>query len=155
VCPQPLVSGHFAVDQAESIVLTQSLNEEPLRFPLHLWYSPTALSHCATISRAIYHITSGAAAKAWCGTVLVLKLTELENRATLMQGRMITQLFQPISWLTSTFFPEMNPVPLINHPCTVCFRSTSMWCNRCQSSWYCTPGHLQSVSLYDTRVAET
>ncbi|KAJ8583857.1 hypothetical protein M405DRAFT_491800 [Rhizopogon salebrosus TDB-379] len=87
MCPQPLVSGHFAVDQ-----------------------------------------------------------TELDNRATLMQGRMITQLFQPISWLTSTFFPEMNPVPLINHPCTVCFRSMSMWCSRCQSSWYCTPEHLQSVA---------
>jgi hypothetical protein len=73
MCPQPLISGHFSDGQAESIVLTQGLNGEPLRFPLHLWYSPTALSRCAPINRAIYHITSGAAAKAWCGTVVVLK----------------------------------------------------------------------------------
>ncbi|KAI9573868.1 hypothetical protein HD554DRAFT_2202031 [Boletus coccyginus] len=73
ICPQALVSGHFTDGHAESIVLTQGLNGEPLRFPLHLWYSPTALSRGAPINRAIYHITSGAAAKAWCGTVIVLK----------------------------------------------------------------------------------
>ncbi|KAG6332512.1 hypothetical protein ID866_6574 [Astraeus odoratus] len=38
----------------------------------------------------------------------------------------------------------MNPVPLINHPCTLCCRPTSMWCSRCQNAWYCTPEHLQS-----------
>ncbi|KAG1820124.1 hypothetical protein EV424DRAFT_1323000 [Suillus variegatus] len=35
-------------------------------------YAPTALSCCAPINRAIYRITSGAAAKAWCGIVVVL-----------------------------------------------------------------------------------
>src|SRR5579863_9231174 len=40
----------------------------------------------------------------------------------------------------------MNPgVAYINHPCLVCYRSTSMWCSRCQNAWYCTPEHLQSV----------
>lgn len=73
MCPQPLVNVHFPDGQAESIVLTQGLNGEPLRFPLHLWYSPTALSRSAPINRAIYHITSGAALKQWCGTVVVLK----------------------------------------------------------------------------------
>lgn len=73
VCPQPLVTSHFVDGHAESIVLTQGLNGEPLRFPLHLWYSPTALSRSGPVNRAIYHITSGAAAKAWCGTVVVLK----------------------------------------------------------------------------------
>lgn len=73
MCPQPLVNMHFSDGQAESIVLTQGLNGEPLRFPLHLWYSPTALSRNAPINRAIYHITSGAALKQWCGTVVVLK----------------------------------------------------------------------------------
>jgi hypothetical protein len=73
MCPQPLISGHFSGGQIESIILTQGLNGEPLRFPLHLWYSPTALSRCAPINHSIYHITSGAAAKAWCGTVVVLK----------------------------------------------------------------------------------
>ncbi|KAL4266045.1 MUB1/samB family protein [Pleurotus pulmonarius] len=73
MCPIPLVQSHFADGQAEGIVLTQGLNGEPLRFPLHLWYSPTALSKSAPINRAIYHITSGAAPKPWCGTVVVLK----------------------------------------------------------------------------------
>ncbi|EIW78979.1 hypothetical protein CONPUDRAFT_166825 [Coniophora puteana RWD-64-598 SS2] len=73
MCPLPLVAGHFADGQAESIVLTQGLNGEPLRFPLHLWYSPTALTRGAPVNRAIYHITSGAAPKAWAGTVVVLK----------------------------------------------------------------------------------
>jgi hypothetical protein len=57
----------------EGIVLTQGLSGEPLRFPLHVWYSPTALSRCKPINRAIYHITSGAARKPWCGTVIALK----------------------------------------------------------------------------------
>ncbi|KAG2147913.1 uncharacterized protein EDB93DRAFT_1085209, partial [Suillus bovinus] len=47
--PQPLVSGHFPDAQAESIILTQDFNGEPLRFPLHLWYLPTALLTYAPI----------------------------------------------------------------------------------------------------------
>ncbi|KAH9987532.1 hypothetical protein BJV77DRAFT_950121 [Russula vinacea] len=37
-----------------------------------------------------------------------------------------------------------HSVSLINHPCAVCFMSTSMWCSRCQNVWYCSPEHLQS-----------
>ena len=33
---------------------------------------------------------------------------------------------------------------LIHHPCLVCCRPTSMWCSRCQTSWYCSAEHLQS-----------
>jgi hypothetical protein len=73
MCPIPLVDNYFLDGHTESIVLTQGLNHEPLRFPLHLWYSPTSLSKGTPVNRAIYHITSGAAAKAWCGTVVVLK----------------------------------------------------------------------------------
>jgi len=73
MCPVPLVQSHFPDGQAEGIVLTQGLNGEPLRFPLHLWYSPSALLKSGPLNRAIYHITSGAAPKAWCGTVIVLK----------------------------------------------------------------------------------
>ncbi|KAG1833225.1 hypothetical protein DFJ58DRAFT_670959, partial [Suillus subalutaceus] len=51
--PQPLVSGHFSDGQVESIVLTQGFNGEPLRYPLHLWYLPTAPSPCAHNNRAI------------------------------------------------------------------------------------------------------
>ncbi|GLB43385.1 putative MYND finger [Lyophyllum shimeji] len=65
MCPIPLVQSHFPDGQTEGIVLTQGLNGEPLRFPLHLWYSPTALVKSGPINRAIYHITSGAAPKAW------------------------------------------------------------------------------------------
>jgi len=73
MCPIPLVQCHFPDGQAEGIVLTQGLNGEPLRFPLHLWYSPTALQKQSPVNRAIYHITSGAAPKPWCGSVIVLK----------------------------------------------------------------------------------
>lgn len=73
MCPIPLVQSHFPDGQSEGIVLTQGLNGEPLRFPLHLWYSPTALQKSSPVNRAIYHITSGAAPKPWCGTVIVLK----------------------------------------------------------------------------------
>lgn len=52
---QPLLSGHFSDGQAESIVLTQDFNGEPLRFPLHLWYLPTALLPCASIHCATLH----------------------------------------------------------------------------------------------------
>lgn len=73
MCPIPLVQNHFCDGQPEGIVLTQGLNSEPLRFPLHLWYSANALKKGAPVNRSIYHITSGAAPKAWCGTVVVLK----------------------------------------------------------------------------------
>ncbi|TFY83641.1 hypothetical protein EWM64_g360 [Hericium alpestre] len=72
-CPTPLVHQYFPQGQANSVVLTQGLNGEPLRFPLHLFYCPTSLSAGSPINRAIYRITSGAAAKAWCGSVVVLK----------------------------------------------------------------------------------
>jgi hypothetical protein len=73
ICPTPLVQSHFADGQPDGIILTQGLNSEPLRFPLHVWFSPTALQKGSPVNRAIYHITSGAAAKPWCGTVIVLK----------------------------------------------------------------------------------
>ena len=34
---------------------------------------------------------------------------------------------------------------LITHPCAVCGHTTTLWCSRCQSVWYCSPDHLQSV----------
>jgi len=73
MCPVPMVQSHFPDNQAESIVLTQGLNGEPLRFPLHLWYNTTALAKGTPLNRSIYHITSGAAPKSWSGTVIVLK----------------------------------------------------------------------------------
>lgn len=55
------------------IVLTQGLNQEPLRFPLHIFYCPTALRNGMPVNRAIFRITSGAAQRAWSGPVVVLK----------------------------------------------------------------------------------
>ncbi|KAF5391281.1 hypothetical protein D9757_001943 [Collybiopsis confluens] len=74
-CPLPLLQDFFADSVAQDIVLTQGLNNENLRFPLHLWYSPTAIQRNAPINRAIHNITGGSAVKAWCGPVIVLKFS--------------------------------------------------------------------------------
>ncbi|KAJ7780220.1 hypothetical protein DFH07DRAFT_467109 [Mycena maculata] len=71
-CPAPLLQPYFDAPP-ESVVLTQGLNGEPLRFPLHIFYSPIALAKGSPINRSIYHITSGAAPKPWYGNVVALK----------------------------------------------------------------------------------
>ncbi|KAJ4470147.1 hypothetical protein J3R30DRAFT_1230456 [Lentinula aciculospora] len=73
ICPVPVLQMFFPDGLTEGIVLTQGLNGENLRFPLHLWYSPTALQRNAPVNRSIYNITCGSASKAWCGPVVVLK----------------------------------------------------------------------------------
>ena len=73
MCPIPLIQSYFPDGPCEGIILTQGLNGETLRFPLHLWYSPTSLKQGSPENRAILHITSNAARKAWCGPVIVLK----------------------------------------------------------------------------------
>jgi hypothetical protein len=72
-CPVPLVREFFPRGQPQSVVLTQGLNNEPLRFPLHLWYCSISLAKGAPVNRAIHRITSAAAPKPWSGPVLVLK----------------------------------------------------------------------------------
>ncbi|KAJ7891030.1 hypothetical protein B0H13DRAFT_2234852 [Mycena leptocephala] len=78
VCPVPLLQPYFDAP-ADSIILTQGLSGELLRFPLHVFYSPTALAKGTPMSRSIHHITSGAAAKPWCGEVVALKYTEASS----------------------------------------------------------------------------
>lgn len=73
MCPTPILQMFFSDGMTEGIVLTQGLNGENLRFPLHLWYSPTALQRNSPVNRSIYNITCGSASKAWCGPVVVLK----------------------------------------------------------------------------------
>ncbi|CCM02568.1 uncharacterized protein FIBRA_04671 [Fibroporia radiculosa] len=74
LCPLPLVQDYFTESLGPStIILTQGLNGEPLRFPLHIWYCPKSLLKNSPVNRAIYRITSGAAPKPWCGMVIVLK----------------------------------------------------------------------------------
>ncbi|KAK7031636.1 Hif prolyl hydroxylase [Favolaschia claudopus] len=72
VCPIPMLQAYFDAPP-NNVVLTQGLNGEPLRFPLHIFYSPTALSKASPINRAIYHITSGAASKPFFGNVVAFK----------------------------------------------------------------------------------
>lgn len=73
MCPTPIVQEWFPESVPNTIILTQGLNGEPLRFPLHIWYCPTSLQRGSPVNRAIYRITSGAAQKPWCGPVVVLK----------------------------------------------------------------------------------
>ncbi|CAK5267427.1 unnamed protein product [Mycena citricolor] len=77
---QPLLQAYFD-SPPESVVLTQGLNGEPLRFPLHIFFSPIALAKGSPINRPIYHITSGAAPKAWCGNVVALKFSGARRQA--------------------------------------------------------------------------
>ncbi|KAF8166605.1 hypothetical protein K438DRAFT_1857006 [Mycena galopus ATCC 62051] len=72
VCPLLFLQPYFDA-QPDNDVLSQNLNGEPLRFPLHIIYSSTALARASPINRSIYHITSGAASKPWYGNVIVLK----------------------------------------------------------------------------------
>ncbi|KAJ7851581.1 hypothetical protein B0H13DRAFT_2085328 [Mycena leptocephala] len=74
LCPVPLLQPYFDAPP-DSVVLTQGLNGELLRFPLHVFYSPTALKRRSPINRSIYHITSGAAPKPWYGNVVALKFS--------------------------------------------------------------------------------
>ncbi|KAJ7881177.1 hypothetical protein B0H13DRAFT_2049885 [Mycena leptocephala] len=61
LCPVPLLQPYFDAPP-DSVVLTQGLNGELLRFPLHVFYSPTALKR-------------GAAPKPWYGNVVALKFS--------------------------------------------------------------------------------
>jgi hypothetical protein len=75
-CPTPIVHEFFSEGQPYAVILTQGLNGEPLRFPLHIFYCPQSLAKGAPINNAIRRITGGAqSAKPWCGPVLVLKFS--------------------------------------------------------------------------------
>lgn len=78
MCPIPILDAYFD-NQVRDIVLTQGLNDEPLRFPLHVWYAPQLLQKntSSPVNRSIFYITSGlraaASDKPWCGPVIVMK----------------------------------------------------------------------------------
>ena len=69
----PMVQHFFPESNPHAIILTQGLNGEALRFPLHIWFCHVSLSRGAPINRAVQRITSGAAPTPWCGPVVVLK----------------------------------------------------------------------------------
>lgn len=73
-CPAPIVQSYFTENQPYAVILTQGLNGEPLRYPLHIFYCPLSLSRGSPINNAIKRITGGGQAKkAWCGPVLVMR----------------------------------------------------------------------------------
>jgi len=73
-CPAPIVQSYFTESQPYAVILTQGLNGEPLRYPLHIFYCPLSLSRGSPVNNAIKRITGGAQAKKpWCGTVLVMR----------------------------------------------------------------------------------
>ncbi|KAJ7810411.1 hypothetical protein B0H14DRAFT_2863874 [Mycena olivaceomarginata] len=71
-CPVSALQPYFDAPP-DNVVLTQGLNAEPLRFPLLIFHSSSALNRSSPVNRAIYHVTSGAASKAWCGNVVAFK----------------------------------------------------------------------------------
>ncbi|KAJ6560066.1 hypothetical protein B0H19DRAFT_1069767 [Mycena capillaripes] len=73
LCPVPLLQSYFDAPP-ESVILTQGMNGELLPSPLHVFYSPIALTNGWSINRSIYHLTSGAF-KPWYGNVVALKFS--------------------------------------------------------------------------------
>ena len=73
-CPAPIVQSYFTDNQPYAVILTQGLNGEPLRYPLHIFYCPQSLSRGSPVNNAIKRMTGGVQAKKpWCGPVLVMK----------------------------------------------------------------------------------
>jgi len=73
-CPSPIVKSYFTENQPYAVILTQGLNGEPLRYPLHIFYCPLSLSRGSPVNGAIKRITGGGQAKKpWCGPVLVMR----------------------------------------------------------------------------------
>jgi len=72
-CPIPVVQGYFPDSVPSQLVLTQGLNQEPLRFPLQLFYCAVSLSKGSPVNKAVRRITSGKSQKQWSGPVVVLK----------------------------------------------------------------------------------
>lgn len=80
LCPRPIL-GAFFPDGYESVVITQGLNGETLRFPIQIFYSPSDLGRNAPVNRAVRYITQGAAEKAWCGPVVALRYNGTRRNA--------------------------------------------------------------------------
>ena len=75
-----MVGSYFSENETpKSIVITQGLNGETLRFPLHLWYSGRSLRRGNPVNRAIDNITAGAAKRRWCGPAVVLKFAGVQR----------------------------------------------------------------------------
>lgn len=65
-CPAPLINSYFPESTPASLILTQGLNQEPLRFPLQVWYCPVSMARASPPNKAVHRITSGQMRKTWC-----------------------------------------------------------------------------------------
>ena len=77
----PLVEDNFPDQYCRSKLLTRGVNGDILIHPLQIWYSPSAFQSGSPVNRAIYNMTSGRAARLWCGAAVVLKFTNTQCRS--------------------------------------------------------------------------
>ncbi|KAJ7881873.1 hypothetical protein B0H13DRAFT_2344905 [Mycena leptocephala] len=85
LCPIPLLQPYFDAP-LDCIVLTQGPSGELLHSPLHVFYSPTALTKGAPINRSVHHLTSGGAAKPWYGNIVAFKLRGPQRQGYIEAG---------------------------------------------------------------------
>lgn len=93
----------FPNDIPEDLVLTKSIgSNKNVRFPLHLWFSPRALSAHTPTNRAIAALTQGYEQRRWCGPVLVFKFAGPRTRefrdVSDVDFVTLTQYFIDFSW---------------------------------------------------------
>ncbi|KAJ7841635.1 hypothetical protein B0H13DRAFT_2414554 [Mycena leptocephala] len=84
-CPIPMLQPYFDAPP-DSIVLARGPSGELLRSPLHVFYSPTALTKGAPINRSIHRITSGTAAKPWYGNVVAFRFKGSQRQGYTQAG---------------------------------------------------------------------
>ncbi|KAK7448890.1 hypothetical protein VKT23_013622 [Stygiomarasmius scandens] len=72
-CPVPVVQSYFGDEQPENLVVIQGINGVDLRFPLQVWYSPTAFEASHPVNEAIWQATLGSTSRPLYGPVVVLK----------------------------------------------------------------------------------
>ncbi|KAF7309453.1 MYND-type domain-containing protein [Mycena indigotica] len=85
LCPIPILQPYFNSVPGQ-VVITQGLNGEVLRFPLHVFYSASALGIGSPVNHAVHHITSGAASRPWAGNVIALKFSGSRRQGYIAAG---------------------------------------------------------------------
>ncbi|KIY63815.1 hypothetical protein CYLTODRAFT_402645 [Cylindrobasidium torrendii FP15055 ss-10] len=71
--PIPILDEYFPEGIPESLNIHKGMNDQDLRFPLCVWFSPTALTLHSPTNRSIQKLLGGVGKRPWCGTVVVLK----------------------------------------------------------------------------------
>lgn len=79
-CPIPILDSYFTDGAPESLVLRKNMNGQPLRFPLVIWFSPTALTLHTPPNHAISRLIGHTARRTWCGPVVAFKFSGTRMR---------------------------------------------------------------------------